>query len=422
MNVRPYRGLSPFTEADAAWMFGRDSDVAKLLKQMSSGCRLTAVVGASGSGKSSLVLAGLVPAVRTGQLDGSYEWRVVVMRPGRRPCHALAEAVVALGQSDPVTKTAQLGQLRRRLLASGDTLADAAGVYLAPSQREARLLLVIDQFEELFTEAAAPHDNGRGLSAPSEARINESASAFVRNIVQATVVPDGRVHVVATLRADFLESCLLVPGLADRLQEAVQFALPPMKESQLRDAIRRPALRAGFDLEPSVIDGLLQSVLNDPGRLPLLQFALSELWEKRDRNRKVMTYGSYQELGRLDGAISRRAETVFNELSADEQIVCRQIFCQLVHLGTDTGDTRRRVSRDEVSDDARALRILDKLARARLVTASKEGFEVAHEALIRTWDRLQQWSRDDREFILWSQRLAPRHRAWRQGRGELLRV
>jgi hypothetical protein len=319
---RPYRGLQPFTEADAGWMFGREREEAKLLDALREGQRFITVVGASGSGKSSLVRAGVVPAVRTGGVDGRQRWHALVLRPGPRPCHALALKLMELRRSvagtdiDLVRDGDDLEKLRERLVKSEHALSDTADLLLAWEEGEGQLLLVADQFEELFTESGIRDANSESLqdlasgNLTASTKLGPEGAAFLRNLLFATSVQGGRVRVILTVRADFTGDCLAVPDLARRM-ERMNFALPPMEARQLREAIRRPALRVGYDVEKALLDVLVSATEDQAGRLPLLQHTLDVIWDVRDRKCATTDPRSVQRArrqpGRVGGEASRRS-------------------------------------------------------------------------------------------------------------------
>jgi WD40 repeat protein len=434
VRERPYRGLQPFTEADAGWMFGREQEEAALLAALRAGQRFITVVGASGSGKSSLVRAGIVPTVRTSGVDGR-PWQAVVMRPGSRPCHTLALELLGLGRSfgafgavpDLAADSAALAGMRERLSMSEHALVDLVDLLLYSDGRDDQLLLVVDQFEELFTSG------GGGRLAPE-------ALAFLRNVLAATDVADGRVRVMLTVRADFTGECLAVPELARRMRR-LTFALPPMEPAQLRDAIRRPALRVGHDVEKALVDVLVAATAEQVGCLPLLQHTLDRLWDVRDRGKRRLTHAAYNaHVGSLEESVAKRAEEVFAAFMAagggDEGAV-KRTFVRLVHLGEGTGDTRRRVSRAEFTGDAAANAALDAFIAARLVTTdvyrgrsgseTEQAVELVHDALLVRWSRLRRWIDEDRERLRtrqdinlaaqeWLVRGRPADELWRGGR------
>jgi hypothetical protein len=387
----PYRGLEAFHEEHARFMFGREAEIGMLLEHLAAGreqrSRLMVLMGASGSGKSSLVRAGLIPAVRTGQLDGSYEWRVAVLRPGARPLEALATACLRAGGGNA---PARLGMPENRdpvgkfveWAADPSWVRRAADLLWAEMPGEPRFLLVVDQFEEVFTEASGGGD--------SEAR------AFVSNLLQATT-DLGRVHVVLTVRADFLPRCLGWPELATRLKQSVEFALSPLTQEQVADAVRRPALAVGADVEPAVVATLADRVAGRPGSLPLLQHCLTELWERRDRAWQTLTWTAYEQIGGLEKGIARSAERLMAELGDDRAV--RRILGRLINLGEGTGDTRRVALRTELGEDSATERALAALVDKRLVTVGDGTVEIAHEALLAEWASLRGWIEENRAAL-----------------------
>jgi DNA-binding SARP family transcriptional activator len=363
----PYLGLQTFDERDAARFFGRAADVARLLDRLGE-TRFLAVIGSSGSGKSSLVRAGLIPALRRGALPGSDRWSIQVLRPGAAPVRTLAHEMVDLDRSSLdrdatfrrlLRDDRELHELVRRARQHG---LDAAGV-----------LVVVDQLEEVFT-----------LCSDVEQR-----RAFLDNLTTAATTLDGRTIVIATLRADFYGRLADHPRLAD-LASAHQFLVPPMDEVGLAAAIEGPAHAAGLRLEPRLTETILRDVARQPGALPLLGHALLELWRHRSGSR--LTLDGYQAAGGVEGALAQRAEVLHGSLATDEQVVTRRVMLRLTQPGDGTADTRRRVAFSELvnREEQRATveRVVATLTDARLLTAGgqPEGerhVEVAHEALIR---------------------------------------
>lgn len=404
---RPYRGLQSFTEADAGWMFGREREEAKLLDALRAGHRFVTVVGASGSGKSSLVRAGVVPAVRTGGVDGRATWQVLVMRPGSRPCHSLALRLLALQRSldgrptDLARDDEALASLERRLAGADDALANAADLLLDRDEQDQQLLIVVDQFEELFT----------AVTPIGESRLSADGGALLRNLLAASTVEGGRVRVLIAIRADFTGECLAVPELGRRM-ERVHFALPPMTAEQLREAIRRPALRVGYDVEKTLEDVLVAATAEQGGRLPLLQYTLDLLWDVRDRDARRITHAAYHEcVGTMEESVARRTEEVFATLvkdSPNREDVVRRVLLRLIRPGEGTGDTRRQMPRRELAGDPDSDTVLDAFIRARILVtdaspddAGKTAHfvEIAHEALLSRWGRLRGWINENRDAL-----------------------
>ncbi|MFB3094422.1 MAG: toll/interleukin-1 receptor domain-containing protein, partial [Candidatus Acidiferrales bacterium] len=386
-TVCPYRGLQPFREEDAPFFFGREAFTESLVRKVERH-PLVAVVGASGSGKSSVVRAGLVPHLRKG--GGQRIWDVVTLVPGDRPLHALAAALIPLLEPE-MTETdrlAEVGKLAGHLAEGHVALRDVVDRILAKQPGTDRLLLVADQWEELYT-----------LTADEQAR-----RRFMDALLETT--EKGRLSVVLTLRGDFFGHALSYRRLSDRLQDTV-VNLGPMTRQELERAVERPAQEVGLAFEPGLTKRVVEDVGEEPGNLPLLEFALRSLWEERRAGK--LLHEAYEAMGKVQGAMAKEADNVFEKLEPSEQEVAQRVFLQLVQPGEAAGDTRRRATFAEVGEQARP--VVQKLADARLVvtgqdeSTGKETIEVAHEALIRNWARLRSWVEPDRTYLLWRQRL-----------------
>jgi class 3 adenylate cyclase/WD40 repeat protein len=354
----PYQGLAHFGEADAARFFGREKLVARLVDRLEEHSFL-AVIGASGSGKSSLVRAGLVPALRAKGVK-----RVVLLTPTAEPFAALAAALA------PEAGTQERAELAQRLRFGPDALTARLG---------AGSLLVVDQAEELF----------------SLSRDEGERSAFIERLLVA-VTAGG--YVVLTLRADFYDRLAGYPALRD-LVAARQEYLGQMSSAELRAAIEGPAEAGGWRFDAGLVDLILHDVGAEPGALPLLSHALLETWQRR-RGRLMMLRG-YLESGGVQAAIARSADRLMAELQPEQQAIARTIFLRLTEFGAGTPDTRRRADLAELlgrTDDAGA-DILQRLAERRLVVIGEDTAEVAHEALIREWPTLREWLAADREAL-----------------------
>jgi WD40 repeat protein/DNA-binding SARP family transcriptional activator len=394
----PYKGLRAFTEADAPDFFGREALTARLLSRLREGgpCgRFLAVVGPSGSGKSSVLRAGLIPAVRAGALPGSEGWFIAVMTPADDPFRELATALrdVAVGPTDGA---------RVRLEDGTDGLAQTLRAILP--DREGELLLVIDQFEELFT-----------LVEDEERR-----RRFVATIVDAATGPEERIRVVIALRADLYDRPLRYPALAELVRARTE-VLVPLAPEELERAVRAPAERVGVTVEPALIADVVRDVADRPGALPLLQYALTEQFDLAGGDR--LTAATYADIGGVVGALARRAEQVYAGLSAAAQVATRQLFLRLVSLGGEgVGDTRRRVPRSELesleTDHGSMTSAIEAFGAARLLSFdrrpdTREGtVEVAHESLLRVWDRVRSWTDAARDDLRVERRVAAATRDW----------
>jgi energy-coupling factor transporter ATP-binding protein EcfA2 len=340
-GVCPYKGLGTFEESDAAYFFGREQLVGELAAR-SVGVGLLGVVGPSGSGKSSLVLAGLLPSLAAGLLPGSERWGRTVLRPGARPMAELDRA-------------------------------------LSGTERGERLVLVVDQFEEVFTTADPPEQE-----------------AFIRRM--AELASDPAMAVVVTIRADYTGHCALYPEFAERLA-ANLVLVGPMTGDQLRRAIELPARRVGLRVESALVDALVAEVKDEPGGLPLLSTALVQLWQERSDG--WLRYDAYLRGGGVRSAVARLAESSYEQLSESERETAMTVFVRLVGRGAGNGEgdaaVRRRVplSEFDLDRDPTVASVLSTLTRDRLLTQDEGLVEIAHEALIREWPRLADWLRDD---------------------------
>jgi len=392
----PYKGLYPFAFADSLDFFGREETVAYLAQRLDA-APVTLLVGSSGSGKSSIIHAGLIPtlihagklAALTRRRNGSdpLGWALVEFRPGADPYRALAEALVHLPKANGDT-----AQMLRRLNADGARLGS-----LGVLPTHGRTLIVADQFEELYTLC------------PTATRRH-----FLDFLLNSAFDPPDDMPplaLVITLRADFVNQALNDRPLADALQSG-GVMLGPMARHELQRAIVEPARNRGVAYEPGLVERLLDDVGEEPGNLPLLQFALAELWERRSGF--LITHAAYDQIGRVSGALASYADQVYTQLSEAERATARRLFVQLVQPGDETGDTRRPALRAELSDAAWVL--AQKLADLRLVVTGHgdggESVEIVHEALIRSWAQLQEWMAEDRDFRRWQQRLRTYRQQW----------
>ena len=389
----PFKGLLAFEEADEEIFFGREELTAELVARVTETANFLAIVGASGSGKSSVVRAGVIPHLRR-----QTRWPIHLITPTARPLQALAATLTR--DSESVTATATL-------MDDLQTEPRALRLYAArllQESKDERLLLVIDQFEELFTLCK------------NEAK----RTAFVENLVEA-VAENSQIIILLTLRADFYHHCLQFESL-HHLLEHQQKIVPPMSSTELRAAIELPARQTNLTFEASLVDILLRDVgaadnqTPEPGALPLLSHALLETWQRRDPAENRLMLAGYTEAGGVQGAIAKTAESTYQRLPEEQQKIARNIFLRLTELGEGTQDTRRRANLTELlpKSDAHSstAQVLKALADARLLTTSDDGAEVAHEALIREWPTLQSWLDEDREGLRLHRQLTEASQAW----------
>ena len=351
-GVCPFKGLASFEPVDADYFFGRERLVAELVARL-VGAGFLGIVGPSGSGKSSVLRAGLLPALAGGVLPGSEGWRRLLLRPGEHPMEELRRVLVS-GASDPLAEAL-------------DTLPT-----------EARLLLAVDQLEELFTAC----------------RSDAERAEFAATLARAASDPAGRAVVVVAVRADFYGRFAAYIELAELLG-GNQVLVGPMQASELRRAVELPASRVGLRVEPELVDALVDDVEGEPGALPLLSTALLELWQKREDD--TLTAVAYRESGGVHGAVARLAEETYDRIPDARKPVVRALMLRLV--GEDEGDVpvRRRAPLAELDLERNkdVADVLGTLADSRLVTVSEGSVEVSHEALLREWPRLRDWIDED---------------------------
>ena len=433
-GVCPYRGLEAFRPEDAKFFFGRANLTGWLVSALrrevraAQGVRFLGVLGPSGSGKSSVVLAGLVPRLRAGAIEGSERWPVAILRPGDDPLKNLAAGVVPrFLPTGALPDAAQVLKLADDLRADARTLDVFAQVALHDRPEDVRLVVVVDQFEEVFTY--------RPQEGPARARFEQDRDQFFANLLNAAATPGGRVAVVLTMRSDFLSACAPFPQLSAVLS-AHQELVGPMTTAELREAIERPAFLVGCEVEPRLTERLLADVEGQSGALPLLQFALTEVWKKREVRR--LTLRAYTELGKddkgeprgIEGVLDHRANEIYRNLTPEDQDLCRRLFLRLVQPGEGTEDTKRRVSyRELLPDDPARAEAVRKLVQtlasrdARLITtegtdATDGAVEVAHEALIRGWTQLRQWVDAERTGLRIHRRLTEDAKEWADAKPE----
>jgi tetratricopeptide (TPR) repeat protein len=403
-NLCPYKGLFAFWEQDAEVFFGRES-LTQLLVDKLDQKHIVQVSGPSGSGKSSLVAAGLIPALKI-----SDTWQVLYCRPGSDPFASLASALIPhlKPSEDEISRAGQLPKLRE-VLAQGQLCYLLRQALAANGDRA--LLLFIDQFEELYTQC-------------NTQTLRDIFLDTLLTLMGADAVATApRIRLVYTIRADFANRLLSHRGFTDAIQDA-DVKIGPMNREELDSVIRKPASLRNVRFE----EGLTERILNDAGvetsTLPLLEFALAELWERQTEG--MLTHAGYERIGQLSGAIAHQAEKVIRSLGPSQQEVARHIFARLVRLADESGEhTRQRVplaglySEDLLNKDA-GRKVLDQLTQARLVTVAmasdqrQQMVEIAHEALVRRWPRLKQWLEEDREILVWRQRLDSLIQGWQQ--------
>lgn len=395
--ANPYKGLRSFDGTDADHFFGRDRLVDRLITQLGTpGARgrFVAVVGPSGSGKSSVVKAGLLPALRQNALPDSNRWFVASMTPAPHPFESLEDALLGIAIDPPVSLLDLLVAGQSGLQRSLHEILEVDG---------SQVVLVIDQFEELFTQVT-----------PAVAK------QFLDVLAYAIADEHSRLRVVVTLRADFYDRPLSHTGIGELLRDCTQ-VITPMTPDQLERAITGPVEALGVEFEPALTAELVHEMVDRSGALPLLQYTLTELFDRRAGS--LVTSSSYRELGGVSGALVQRADGLLDGLDDNARSTARQVFLRLVTLGGDgENDTRRRVLQSELEqlgihrNDLRV--VLDTFGRHRLLSFDRDPVtrgptvEISHEALLSEWTRLHDWIEAARDDVRNQRRLAEAMREW----------
>ncbi|GAA3882847.1 hypothetical protein GCM10022243_54300 [Saccharothrix violaceirubra] len=361
----PYRGLSAYEADDAEWFFGRERLLDELVEKVENR-RFVAVFGPSGTGKSSLLRAGLIPKSTAGGTN-----RVLLVTSGADP---IRECAIHL--SVPLGTTA--GAVKAELDADPTNLDLLLRQSLVGAAANAEILVVVDQFEELFTQCGDRAARTRFLSA----------------LTGATEAPGSRCRVVLGVRADFYSHCLLEPGLAGMTTDA-QVAMRSMTAEELRRVIVHPARHARCVIENALLTTLVAEAHGGIGTLPLLSHALLETWRRRQGN--TLTLAAFHRAGGIDGALAATAEAVYATMTPRQQQLTRSLLPRLVVLGDATEDTERRTRRSELDDDEDTTAVLSILAEARLPVLPADSVEITHEALLDAWPRLRDWLDEDHD-------------------------
>ena len=336
-------------------------------------------------------------------------WQILVLRPGHDPFKSLAEACVRLLSSatDPVAQLSRITKLSRMLKQGQVALADVARK-IQRDYPDDRLLLVIDQFEELYALGSDSTEQERFIDAILDVADSNGRSR------------DSRLATIITLRADFLGRALSYRPLADALQHA-DLKLGPMTTEESKEAVEEPAHTLNVRFEEGLSQRILDAVRDRPGDLPLLEFSLTQLWAQQKSG--AMTHAAYDDMHGLAGALEQHANEVFKTLDEGEKDICRRVFLRLTQPGEGTEDTRRRAALEELlpadCEDRSVWNVIQKLAHERLITTQagddgqEKGFvEIAHEALIRGWSLLREWIESDREALRIHRRLSDAASEW----------
>ncbi|MEM9148921.1 MAG: hypothetical protein AAGB19_00420 [Cyanobacteria bacterium P01_F01_bin.3] len=419
IGPNPYKGLSAFKEADAARYFGREVQIERLwqrfqsLYEQSEVPRFLPILGPSGCGKSSLARAGFIPELARKPLPGKGHMRVAVLVPGARPLESLAGVLSKAVTNDPfpVEKTEEFERVLKKSNEAGEYEGLRRIATLIPDIRDTPLVILVDQFEEVYSLCKEP----------------ESRRAFINNLLHAASEPKGEVAVVITLRSDFWGETQRHEKLNQVIGSDYVVTVPAMTTSELRSVIEEPAKQAGHPLDEATIELLVKDTEDREGALPLLQFALARIWDGLSEGRTPAT--TYRAMGGVGGALARKAQETYDRLSDSDKKIARRVFVGLVQLGEGTRDTRRRVRLDNLIAKDETFEKVQKVIHqfssisARLITLSSlDGYEIAevtHEALFEHWQQLNDWLDSSRDDIRFHRRLEIVAQYWdEQGRAE----
>ncbi len=395
----PYKGLSAFTKDDAHFFFGREKFTKTLVDAVQQQ-PFVAVIGNSGSGKSSVVFAGLIP-----KLEEMGGWKFITFRPTNSPLLQLANALLSLlePEIDSLECLAKAKRSANNFKTGELTLKDVLDVSLQKKSPKQRFLIFVDQFEEIYT-----------LSPEDERKV------FIDQLLEVINAErqKNRTHdivLVITLRADFYGHAIDYQPLLEVFQNSAQKLIGVMNQEELQSVIEEPARKVGLTIQDGLTKIILDAVTSNPGELPLLEFCLEQLWEKQRDGQ--LTIAAYHEMGGVEKALANHAEEFYHKLNEDEQNRLKHIFTQLVRFGENTDATRRIATREQIGEKNWELVSTLANAEARLVVTGKDSkqqatIEVIHEALIRGWERLREWMEEDREFRKWQDRLRDEKNSW----------
>jgi len=398
----PYKGLDVFEEEDAEFFFGRERLVEDLVRRVETS-RAVFVIGPSGSGKSSLVRAGLIPALKQGAIESlhSERWLYETMKPGRDPIGELSRVVSGLAGT---TKAGE--ELREKASTDGDILARWCEIALKEGHNK-RAVLFIDQFEEIFTQVSN----------------EEECLAFLNLVTQAATAENARLLVLFAMRSDFVMNCATYAKLNALFnQQSIQIGA--MEPDELANAIAQPALRVDLHIDRDLIREIIEDMQGETGTLPLMQFALKELFDSQQAKGGVidLTLNDYRQRGGIHKSLQHHADDSFAKLHAGEQALARAIFSGLIEIGHGTQDTRRTALLDElIPSDSKAEAVklvVQKLADARLITtdeqAGKDIVTISHEKLIDAWPWLKKLVNENRSVIALQNEIANDAKEWEE--------
>jgi ABC-type branched-subunit amino acid transport system substrate-binding protein len=438
IGPNPYKGLLAFQETDSACFFGRDKQIKELwekfrgLYEGESRIRLLTIYGPSGSGKSSLARAGLIPELVRRPLHGSSRTRVVVMVPGRHPLGALASVLARMATNDPVpvAKSREFEKELNTVNSEGKFDGLQRIACTMSDIDNSPLIVLVDQWEEIYTYELS-NRSLENLEKSNSFQLEQDA--FIENLLYAAQDPDRQVSVIITVRSDFLGEVQKHPVLNQLFSEQRGFIVFTMNEAGLRDAIRKPAELAGHPMDQSIVSLFLEQSKGREGVLPLLQFALQSIWEGLKSGKEPAI--TLDEIGGVGGALAKTAQQIYEgKLTPIQQKMAQRIFLGLVQLGEGSQDSRRRLTIESLAYEENSLfhmqKVINQFAKSdiRIITCSSDDSgtrtaELTHEVLIQEWQLLRDWIKDNRENLRQIRHLESEAEAWAKhgkSKGDLL--
>ncbi|QNL22466.1 hypothetical protein HZR84_11110 [Hyphobacterium sp. CCMP332] len=427
LYFNPFPGLRPFGIEESHLFFGREGQSDEVLKKLAEN-KFTAVIGASGSGKSSLMYCGLIPILYGGFItDAGSSWKVISTRPGRGPIDNLAESLI----HDDSTELSSKEHFTKKSIAAAVLRSSSLGLVEAVKQlfrfQEENILILVDQFEELFRYKRSKNDSSS---------INESA-AFVKLLLEAIAQSEVPIYVVLTMRSDFIGDCAQYPELTKRINDS-HYLIPQMTREDFREAILGPVAVGGGEISPRLTQQLLNDVGDNQDQLPILQHALMRTWDYWSKNKdkgEVMDIRHYDAIGRMEKALSEHANEAFDELTEREKEICESIFKTLTEKGSDGRGIRHPSSVKLIAEIAQcepeeAMRVIERFripGRSFLNPSidveinPNTIIDISHESLMRVWDRLILWVDEEVDAVQLYLRLSEAAALYQKGQGSLWR-
>ncbi len=424
----PFPGLRPFSIEESHLFFGREGQSEEVLDHL-SGNRFVAVIGSSGSGKSSLMYCGVIPVLYGGFIaDAGSKWRIITSRPGNSPIENLATAIV----KNEKDENDQLDEEVRTSITYAVLNRSSKGLIEALQQtnisKDENVLVVVDQFEELF--------RFKRSQAEEDESVNESES-FVKLLVEAARQQNAPIYVVITMRSDFIGDCAQFQELTELINES-NYLVPQMTREDFRKAITGPVAVGGAKIDNHLVQQLLNEVSDNPDQLPILQHALMRTWDywitQGDHGRPV-SMNEYDAIGRMERALSDHANEAFDELDAEGKVVCESIFKTITEKGADNRGIRHPTGVKIIAEIARSTpdKVIEVVERFRMVgrsfitppvgvkITSESLIDLSHESLMRIWDKLKIWVDEEAQAVQMYNRLAEAAALYQEGKSGLWR-